>query len=35
VLEKFGGDSIVETKNNIASYQQAVAGRNLDARASG
>jgi chorismate synthase len=35
VLEKFGGDSIIETKNNIASYQQAVAGRNLDARASG
>jgi len=35
VLEKFGGDSIVETTTNIASYQRAVAGRKLDARASG
>jgi chorismate synthase len=35
VLEKFGGDSITETKNNIASYQRAVAARDHDARASG
>jgi len=35
VLEKFGGDSITETKNNIASYQRAIAKRDLDARASG
>jgi chorismate synthase len=35
VLEKFGGDSITETKNNIASYLEAVAAREHDARASG
>ncbi len=35
VLEKFGGDAITETKNNIASYQQAIAARDHDARASG
>jgi chorismate synthase len=35
VLEKFGGDSIAETKNNIASYLEAVAAREHDARASG
>ena len=35
VLEKFGGDSIAETKNNIASYLEAVAARERDARASG
>ncbi|MDT5093214.1 MAG: chorismate synthase [Mycobacterium sp.] len=34
-LEKFGGDSISETKNNIASYLGAIAARDLDARASG
>ncbi len=32
-LEKFGGDSIVETKNNIASYLAGI--RDHDARASG
>jgi chorismate synthase len=35
VLEKFGGDSIAETKNNIASYLEAIAAREHDARASG
>jgi chorismate synthase len=35
VLEKFGGDSITETKNNIASYLEAIAARYHDARASG
>ena len=35
VLEKFGGDSITETQNNIASYQRAIAARDRDARASG
>src|SRR5246127_3532712 len=35
VLEKFGGDSITETKNNIASYLEAVAARDHDAGASG
>jgi chorismate synthase len=35
VLEKFGGDSITETKNNIASYLEAIAARDHDARASG
>jgi chorismate synthase len=35
VLEKFGGDSITETKNNIASYLEAIAAREHDARASG
>ncbi len=35
VLEKFGGDSIAETKNNIASYVEAIAAREHDARASG
>ncbi|MBV9514004.1 MAG: chorismate synthase [Mycobacteriaceae bacterium] len=39
VLEKFGGDSINETKNNIASYLDGVAARQAarehDARASG
>ncbi|MBV8965181.1 MAG: chorismate synthase [Mycobacteriaceae bacterium] len=39
VLEKFGGDSITETKNNIASYLDGVAARQAarehDARASG
>jgi chorismate synthase len=34
-LEKFGGDSITETKNNIASYLEAIAVREHDARASG
>jgi chorismate synthase len=34
-LEKFGGDSITETKNNIASYLGAIAARDLDVRASG
>jgi chorismate synthase len=34
-LEKFGGDSITETKNNIASYLEAIAARDHDARASG
>ena len=27
VLEKFGGDSLAETKRNIAAYQDYVAGR--------
>src|ERR1700737_785543 len=35
VLEKFGGDSIAETKNNTASYLEAIAAREHDARASG
>jgi chorismate synthase len=35
VLEKFGGDSIAETKNNIASYLDGIAAREHDARASG
>jgi chorismate synthase len=35
VLEKFGGDSITETKNNIASYLEVIAARDHDARASG
>ena len=35
VLEKFGGDSITETTNNIASYLEAIAARDHDARASG
>jgi chorismate synthase len=35
VLEKFGGDSITETKNNIASYLESIASREKDARASG
>ncbi len=37
VLEKFGGDSIAETKNNIASYLAAIASRDrsCDARAPG
>ena len=35
VLEKFGGDSIAETKNNIASYLEAIAAREHDARVSG
>jgi chorismate synthase len=35
VLEKFGGDSITETKNNIASYLEGIAAREHDARASG
>jgi len=34
-LEKFGGDSIAETKNNIASYLEATAAREHDARESG
>jgi chorismate synthase len=34
-LEKFGGDSITETKNNIASYLEAISARDHDARASG
>jgi chorismate synthase len=34
-LEKFGGDSITETKNNIASYLEGIAAREHDDRASG
>ncbi len=34
-LEKFGGDSITETKTNIASYLESIAARDHDARASG
>jgi chorismate synthase len=34
-LEKFGGDSLTETKNNIASYLEGISARDRDARVSG
>jgi chorismate synthase len=34
-LEKFGGDSLTETKTNVASYLDTIAARERDTRASG